>query len=751
LSIGAPSPTFDWSIVPGGSAPEHGRRVLAGRYELGSTLGSGGQGSVYRARDLLTGEELAVKMLPVLSTAARHRVNLEITALRWLRMPGVVQLQDDGVVDDMIFLVMDVVEGRPFPVGPLSWSELRPYALAILETLQAVHAAGVVHRDIKPSNMLIDGHGRPVLIDFGLARGTAITRTKARRRSGTMQYSSPEQLAGEACGPASDLYSLAVVLYESLCGYLPHGHDWREIVQRRSSGELPAVPMGAPMEVTSVLMQMLALDPNDRPGSAAEVLEAWGGVGADAQVERMCRNLPERSTRQELRALFSGPDLFLHLREDGAEVLYARTDGWRSQVIRELGRWIRLGRARYKAGRISIDRVAIDRLSEPELAMLLPGEAIAGVQARAEELAELGQHAQAIGCLATGVSVARRFCRTEDYRELLELWVQSAVKLQSKTGLNRVLAELGRARAHGLDCRELTGLVRGFWLARNGEYDRAVLALPAALESESLEVLRSTALVVAAKHRGLAEHGAELERLRSWCTTPQRQAHWDGWEGLRRYQAGDYNKAVELHLKAMQGRAGVPGQLTCLLNAGAAALETDQLDVARDMADEALRLANEVRDSNAAAAAFRIARAAAYRQGATLLPMPEALAAAEHLGPWRTLTIAVTEAAIAWRAGARDVALDLALRGRSAAQAASFGDVVDLCQALAQVVGHPRFPSWHREYRVPSIGFQVLGLRALSGETRLPLMEPPSTSTPDRRGEVLSVAEVLSALQSVTS
>ena len=130
-------------------------------------------------------------------------------------------------------------------------------------------------------------------------------------------------------------------MYESLCGFPPHGNDWREIVQRRSCGDLPPAPVGAPPEIAATLMAMLAPDPADRPSSAAEVIERMGGMGTDSRVERLCSTLPEQSSAVVLRDLFCGPDLFMHLREDAAEVLYSRTRGFRGQVQRELCRWLR--------------------------------------------------------------------------------------------------------------------------------------------------------------------------------------------------------------------------------------------------------------------------------------------------------------------------------------------------------------------------------------------------------------------------
>ena len=748
MNISAPSPTFDWSIIPGGSAPERGRRVLAGRYELGAALGSGGQGSVYRARDLLTGDELAVKMLPVLSTAARHRVNLEITALRWLRMPGVVQLRDDGVVDDMIFLVMDVVEGRPFPVGPLSWSELRPYALAILETLQAVHSAGVIHRDLKPSNILIDGHGRPVLIDFGLARGQAISRGPETRRSGTMQYSSPEQLGGDPCGPASDLYSLAVVLYEGLCGYLPHGHDWREIGQRRLSGELPPLPVGAPPGVAATLMALLALDPTERPQSAAEVIELLGGQSRDRRVERLCENLPEQTSVEQLKALFCGPDLFLHLREDAASILFERTDGWRDNVALELGRWLRQGLAVHKTGRLAVSRSALNRLGEvaPKLT-LHASEALDELDASVDRLCELGQHARALGCLDRAVGLARRFNLRDRWGALLQRWARIAMRLQTDSVLNGTLAELGRAKAARLDVEPLERLVRGFWLARRGERDRAEHFLIDVQQDPELELLRVAARFMA----GLPVLPAEIS---AYAGTAERRGHLESWLGLEAYRQGRYADALTHHRSALGLRRDPSGHLAVLNNAAAAALEAGALVDAAGFANEASLLAAELRAARDEALAVGTVRAAQYRQEAAMVCRPELVSAAEELGPWPTLKHAVTEAGVAFRS--RDArGIELALRGAAAAKALDFGPAVELCQALALACGAEINAGDFPEARVPSLALQSMGLRALAGgvpradllQRAMLLRADPELAGHRGRLDVLSPDEVITACQ----
>ena len=201
-------------------------RVIAGRYEIEEYLGRGAQGLVLIALDRLSREKVAVKLLAGFTETWLLALRREVSALRLLRLPGVVSLLDDGVDDGDPFLVMELVTGRPFPGDtlPRTWAEIEETTLALVEILARVHWAGVVHRDIKPNNILVDDGGVPHLLDLGVSGGPGLVNPSIRstRMTGTPLYAPPEQLLGGSSGVGLDLYSLGVVLFEALAGRLPH-------------------------------------------------------------------------------------------------------------------------------------------------------------------------------------------------------------------------------------------------------------------------------------------------------------------------------------------------------------------------------------------------------------------------------------------------------------------------------------------------------------------------------------------------
>ena len=732
--------------------------VLVGRYALTESLGRGGQGRVFAADDLLTGEQVAVKLVldPSAAPETWLHVNLELTALRWLRLPGVVRLRDDGLVDGSLFLVMDRVEGTRFPEGPMAWSVLAPLAMSLLDTLDAVHRAGVVHRDLKPSNILLDAAGRPVLIDFGLARGEAISLDSYSGRSGTAQYAPPEQLLKGICDARSDLYSVGAVLYEALSGRRPHGDHWVDIVLRHRDGTGPEPLPGVPEGVAEVVLAMLQPDPDRRPASAAEVIRLLGGVAADEGVEALCADLPARSGADDLRQLFCGPDRFFHLQEDAAAALAARTDGSRAEVVDELCRWLRQGLAHHQDGRLALDRVAIDRLAEPGRGVLSdPDAELARLVELVGERMRQGRVGDALALLDTAVGMARRFHLATTYRRLLELWAEAALRQGDVASMDRCLAELGRGKAAGVDVDDLGGLVRARWYAKRGESARALDALERLppLEQERLEQARqATRLMVASRVEGMETLADELA---AWAGTPTRRARLRSWQGIGHYRAGDFARALACHQEALADDRGGYWRLIDLQNAMAAALEVEDFAFCERAGREAARLGDESRSPRAEANAWRILRAAAYRQGQALEPVPAAVDAAERLDPWRALAIGFTEAAIAWRAGHTALAQDLALRAAVAAGQVGLLDLVDLARGLAALCGGPACSAWHEAERVPSLAAQALAVRALvrgRGSVDLArrareLCDRGSLRTARARGDLLSRAEVLFACE----
>ncbi|MFN7147547.1 MAG: serine/threonine-protein kinase, partial [Myxococcota bacterium] len=287
-----------------------GESLLAGRYRLLDRLGSGGTGTVYRAQDLITAETVAVKILNPHTTSAALRHRREVLALRALQIPGVVRLIDEGRSEGRPFLAMEYLPGEPFPGSTRrTWKDIAAPTIALLETLARVHAAGVVHRDLKPANVLVDDTGRPVLLDFGLARGERLGEAVTRPDSvvGTPRYQAPEQLAGQSVDARTDLYALGLMLYEALAGRPPHPLDSIGALASarlyRDAPPLQYAAPDAPPDVCRVVDRLLARLPEARPGSAAEVIEALRGVAGASDRPPLPWLGPDTPVRLALDAL----------------------------------------------------------------------------------------------------------------------------------------------------------------------------------------------------------------------------------------------------------------------------------------------------------------------------------------------------------------------------------------------------------------------------------------------------------------
>lgn len=286
--------------------------MIGGRYQILDTLGSGGTGTVYRTTDLISGNVVAVKELNPLTASARMRHRREVLALRVLQAPGVVKLVDEGVSDGKPFIVMELVNGTPFPgAGRTKWDEIAPVTIALLETLARIHAIGIIHRDLKPANVLVDENGRPTLLDFGLARGDLIVdlnTTGPDTVVGTPRFQSPEQLTNNTLDPRTDLYSVGVMLWEALApGRYPHPIDsYAALVTTRVWRDAPPLQFAAPEApdgVCNLVDRLLARLPEARPRTANEALqdikdlttevkrEPFPRLGADGTVRRVLDTL----------------------------------------------------------------------------------------------------------------------------------------------------------------------------------------------------------------------------------------------------------------------------------------------------------------------------------------------------------------------------------------------------------------------------------------------------------------------------
>ncbi|MEV5205040.1 serine/threonine-protein kinase [Streptomyces sp. NPDC053720] len=280
--------------------------VMDGRFELVERLGSGGMGTVWRARDLVLHREVAVKQVtqPALDLAPegagalgvlRERVLREARALARISNPHVVTIHHvvEGAEGSFPWLVMELVPGGSLADLLYRGTLMEPREVArigrqVLAALRTAHAAGICHRDVKPSNVLLRLDGDAVLTDFGiaalqrtdpaLATGASATLTATGELIGTPEYIAPERIRGKDDDPASDLWSLGIMLYVCVEGHSP---------MRRSTalatmaavldGEVPRpVRAGA---LAPVLAELLVADPAQRP--SAERLDAMLAVVAE--------------------------------------------------------------------------------------------------------------------------------------------------------------------------------------------------------------------------------------------------------------------------------------------------------------------------------------------------------------------------------------------------------------------------------------------------------------------------------------
>ena len=279
-------PTNSLELVP----TADGVRI-AGRYDVVSRLGVGGMGEVWRAHDTVTQQTVAVKVLrPSIAgaPAAELRFQREIQAMVRLNHPRVVPVLDAGndpVVG--LYFVMTLQRGRPLHEVAAPWRDWDRLWLVIDQTLEVLayaHAHGVIHRDIKPDNVLVDEQDDVVLLDFGVARlkDKARSGTSAYDMLGTVDYAACEQATGNRrrIGPWTDIYCLAICVYELVCGRLPF---WapspvQSLMLRLDHGCPPLEPrpgFATPVGLWDVLDRMMRPNPWERFTHAADVRDAF--------------------------------------------------------------------------------------------------------------------------------------------------------------------------------------------------------------------------------------------------------------------------------------------------------------------------------------------------------------------------------------------------------------------------------------------------------------------------------------------
>ncbi len=265
---------------PSTSAP-----VLGNRYQLMQTLGTGGMAVVYRAYDLRLERPVAIKVLRqdyTESDGFRERFRQEAKAAANLSHPNIVTVHDFGLDASRLYIVMEYVPGTDLKSilkerGRLEIGEAISLIVQACAGIGYAHRAGLVHCDVKPHNMLVTPDQRLKVTDFGIARALSSIAPDEKHEVvwGSPLYFSPEQAAGQAPSPASDVYSLGIVLYEMLTGQLPFTATDPVELARLHRETVPVAPHlinpEIPLALDQIIMKVLSKEPSARYRTADQL------------------------------------------------------------------------------------------------------------------------------------------------------------------------------------------------------------------------------------------------------------------------------------------------------------------------------------------------------------------------------------------------------------------------------------------------------------------------------------------------
>lgn len=273
-------------------------QLFAGRYAIDRMLGRGGMGIVYRANDRLVDDWVAIKLLKFGGALAPEAIEMfrrEVRVARRITHPNVVRIHDLDDHFGRLFISMEYVDGWDLRRSLTDAGGALPEPTALLvarkvaEALEAAHGVDVIHRDLKPENVLVDKSGRLVLSDFGIA--SVMDRSSSDRKEGeafgTPTYMAPEQVAGLALGPATDVYAFGTLLYEMLAGRPPFpGEDGMAVALARLTEPAPQLRTFTSCSelLAKLVMQCLATRPEARPSTMREVVLRLDEIKADAAV-----------------------------------------------------------------------------------------------------------------------------------------------------------------------------------------------------------------------------------------------------------------------------------------------------------------------------------------------------------------------------------------------------------------------------------------------------------------------------------
>ncbi len=265
--------------------------MLGTRYRIDTRIADGGFAAVYRARDVVSDRDVAVKVLH--ARLLRHenavaRFRREAAVLVHLHNVHTVTAYDFGEAEDgTLYLVLELLRGESL-AGPMPWPRMLGIAGQVCESLAEAHAHGIIHRDLKPTNIHLGDGDVVKVIDFGVAKilhGSNLhddELTRSGQMVGTFDYMAPEQMVGSACSPQTDLYTLGLVMYEMISGERPFGSAPSTIAMLQAMIRTVPRPLSAisdaPLELDAVMTKLLHRDPLQRYASARDLAIALDEV-----------------------------------------------------------------------------------------------------------------------------------------------------------------------------------------------------------------------------------------------------------------------------------------------------------------------------------------------------------------------------------------------------------------------------------------------------------------------------------------
>src|SRR5499426_3509353 len=301
-----------------------------GHYEIETSLGAGGMGEVYRARDTRLGRSVAVKVLSEAFAKDPERIarfEREAKVLASLNHSNIAALHGFEQSGETHFLVMELVEGETLAArisrGPIPAEEALAIAHQVAEALEAAHEKGIVHRDLKPANVKITPEGKVKVLDFGLAKAMDVAPDETARMNsptlsivatnagvilGTAGYMSPEQANSRSADQRSDIFSFGCILYEMVTGHSTFdGETVTEVIASvlKQEADLSLIPANIHSRVVDLIRRCLAKDPKKRWHAAADVRVEIETILAESRGMKSSDFAAARMPRWQLAAIIS--------------------------------------------------------------------------------------------------------------------------------------------------------------------------------------------------------------------------------------------------------------------------------------------------------------------------------------------------------------------------------------------------------------------------------------------------------------